>query len=174
MQNRFKLCWNSFGDIELVPVGIDDGDHLVHIRCRWQVLGEDEEISAQHEGGGIEGGEVALQAQRQQKSKLATTVNLVHENISQFFFCASRLVPVLLARAQLPFSLIFARDSFTTVSLHFYAHRNYKPRIISSIPTFSRIFLKRDREKTTPHISVSYFVLVLPSMANKRNILYYK
>lgn len=76
---------NRFGDIELVPAGVNDGDHLVHIRCRWQVLGEDEEVSAQHEGGGIQRSEIALQAQRQQKSELAATVSyLVHENISQF------------------------------------------------------------------------------------------
>lgn len=62
------------GDIELVPVGVDDGDYLVHVRRRRQVLGENEEVSAQHAGGGVEGGETALQTQRQQKSKLATTV----------------------------------------------------------------------------------------------------
>jgi len=46
-----------------VPAGVDDGDHLVHVRCRWQILGEDEEVSAQHERGGIERGETALQTQ---------------------------------------------------------------------------------------------------------------
>jgi len=48
-----------------VPAGVDDGDYLVLVRRRRQVLGEDEKVSAQHEGGGIEGGQAALQAQRQ-------------------------------------------------------------------------------------------------------------
>lgn len=56
-----------FGDIELVPAGVADGDYLVHVRRRRQVLGKDEKISAQHEGGGVEGGQIALQAERQQK-----------------------------------------------------------------------------------------------------------
>jgi len=57
-----------------VPVGVDDGDHLVHVRRRRQILGENEEVSAQYAGGRVEGGQTALQTQRQQKSKLATTV----------------------------------------------------------------------------------------------------
>lgn len=63
------------GGVELLPDDVDDGDHLVHVRRRRQVLGEDEEVSAQHEGGGAARGQVALQAQWQQKSKLATTVS---------------------------------------------------------------------------------------------------
>jgi len=89
---RKRVKFNRFGDIELVSAGVDDGDHLVHVRCSWQVLGEDEEISAQHEGGGIEGGKIALQTQRQQKSKLATTVwYLTYENVLRFFFYVLRV-----------------------------------------------------------------------------------
>lgn len=44
------------GDIELLPDNADDGDHLVYVRRRRQILGEDEEVSAQHEGGGAAGG----------------------------------------------------------------------------------------------------------------------
>lgn len=66
---------NRFGDIELVLAGVNNGDHLVHVRCCGQILGENEKISAQHERGGIKRRSVALQAQRQQNSKLATTVN---------------------------------------------------------------------------------------------------
>lgn len=40
---------SRFGDIKLVFAGINDGDHLVYIRCRRQIVGEDEEVSAQHE-----------------------------------------------------------------------------------------------------------------------------
>ncbi|KYN30642.1 Sn1-specific diacylglycerol lipase alpha [Trachymyrmex septentrionalis] len=79
--------FNRFSDIELVPAGVDDGDHLVHVRCSWQVLGEDEEISAQHEGGGIESSKIALQTQRQQKSKLAATNSFadIARLLSDFF-----------------------------------------------------------------------------------------
>jgi hypothetical protein len=73
-----------FGDIELVPAGISDGDHLVHVRRGRQILGEDEEVSTQHERGRIKRSQIALQAQRQQKSKLATTVSRLHSDSGSF------------------------------------------------------------------------------------------
>lgn len=73
-----------------MPVGVDDGDHLVHVRRSRQVLGENEEVSAQHAGGGVKGSQITLQMpQRQQKSKLATTVRCPGVI---FLYCVLRLL----------------------------------------------------------------------------------
>lgn len=53
---RFDFSENfhhRFTDIELVRGGVGDGDRVVHLRRGGQVLGENEEIPAQHEGSGI-------------------------------------------------------------------------------------------------------------------------
>lgn len=75
-----KICGNvafwifRLGDIQLVHSGNDSGDRLVRLRQRRQVLGEDEEISTQHERSGISSRQIPLPKKRQPKSKLEATV----------------------------------------------------------------------------------------------------